>query len=104
MIVFDVGLCPDFAVTDRFTLPIRDSRDAIWELRGAIYHGFNHFTARYVASDKSVWYHDGATTGRHCLREADGIELLDLRTARGRRVSHYLYVHDASIPLPTAHQ
>ncbi|KAJ7476504.1 hypothetical protein FB451DRAFT_1033208 [Mycena latifolia] len=39
-------------------------------LRGVIYSGSNHFTARIIKEDGTIWYHDGIETGNKC--EYDG--------------------------------
>ena len=38
-------------------------------LRGTVYHGDNHFTSRFISSNRTIWYHDGITTGRECTEE-----------------------------------
>ncbi|KAJ7019252.1 hypothetical protein C8F04DRAFT_975971 [Mycena alexandri] len=55
-------------------------------LRGIIYWGDAHFTARYISSHGSVWFHDGITTGRNCIAEGhiDSIDLSSLVRARGK--------------------
>ena len=40
-----------------------------FRLAGVIYGGQNHFVCRVVDDAETVWYHDGITTGRRCLRE-----------------------------------
>jgi hypothetical protein len=42
------------------------SKDRKYFLKGIIYLGGFHFTARIITNDKSVWFHDGQTSGRHC--------------------------------------
>ncbi|KAH9858949.1 hypothetical protein C2E23DRAFT_718176 [Lenzites betulinus] len=60
-------------------------------LSGSIYHGGGHFTSRYVNRSGEVWYHDGVSSGQHCVREAAHVNLIDIRSALGRRVTHYIY-------------
>ncbi|KDR65591.1 hypothetical protein GALMADRAFT_50952, partial [Galerina marginata CBS 339.88] len=38
-------------------------------LRGIIYSGGHHFTARVVLGNENVWYHDGIETGIHCYKD-----------------------------------
>ncbi|KAJ7486490.1 hypothetical protein FB451DRAFT_1227421 [Mycena latifolia] len=38
-------------------------------LRGIIYFGSSHFTARIIGSDRRVWFHDGIGTSRGCTDE-----------------------------------
>ncbi|KAJ7102042.1 hypothetical protein C8R44DRAFT_576793, partial [Mycena epipterygia] len=47
-------------------------------LRGVIYGGQSHFTCRYVERDGEIWFHDGITTGRRCVREGNLRELDNL--------------------------
>ncbi len=91
LIFFDTANVLAFRVTPSISLLVAGIMHT-WTLRGVIYHGFNHFTARYIGTDGSVWYHDGASTGQHCIREGDRIDQFDIRSARGRRACHYLYV------------
>ncbi|KAI0349497.1 hypothetical protein OH77DRAFT_1464029 [Trametes cingulata] len=62
-----------------------------WALRGVIYHGRNHFTARYLSADAHVWYHDGASTGQYCNAEGPRTRSLNLLVADQRQASHYIY-------------
>ncbi|KAF8872935.1 hypothetical protein CPB84DRAFT_1644916, partial [Gymnopilus junonius] len=40
-----------------------------YALSGIIYSRQSHFVARIVDSEGSIWYHDGMTTGRCCIKE-----------------------------------
>ncbi|KAF8134060.1 hypothetical protein K438DRAFT_1511427, partial [Mycena galopus ATCC 62051] len=42
-----------------------------YAVRGAIYSGSNHFTARVVAENQTVWYHDGIETGSTMYEEGE---------------------------------
>ncbi|EIW52162.1 uncharacterized protein TRAVEDRAFT_135837 [Trametes versicolor FP-101664 SS1] len=73
------------------SLPVNDVMHT-WRLTGAIYHGFDHFTSRYVDPAGSTWYHDGDITKNRCIRDIDilnnpvaGI------AARGRNATHFVY-------------
>ncbi|KAI0367200.1 hypothetical protein BV20DRAFT_1000944 [Pilatotrama ljubarskyi] len=66
----------------------------LMRLGGVIYHGSNHFTARFIDRSRSVWYHDGAASTANCVRErslshTDG---LLMTTAEGRQACHYIYL------------
>ncbi|KAI0351826.1 hypothetical protein OH77DRAFT_1410382 [Trametes cingulata] len=61
-----------------------------WLLRGVVYLGANHFTARYISSSGMVWYHDGAATGSICTPQGSATSL-DLHSAFGRSACHLLY-------------
>ncbi|KAI9060905.1 hypothetical protein FKP32DRAFT_1577011 [Trametes sanguinea] len=90
IVCIDVGNVDGLRADDTLHFPVAGA-DTCWKLRGVIYHGFQHFTARYIAEDDSVWYHDGASTGQYCIREAGTTRELDLFVARNRRACHYLY-------------
>ncbi|KAI0643361.1 hypothetical protein C8Q79DRAFT_883655, partial [Trametes meyenii] len=66
LVVLDVSTGADVIPNTSLTIPVNGSART-WRLCGAIYHGYSHFTARYVASNGSVWYHDGANTGSYCV-------------------------------------
>jgi hypothetical protein len=40
-----------------------DNDNFRYMLRGIIYYGLNHFTARIITAAGQVWFHDGITTG-----------------------------------------
>ncbi|KAJ7018503.1 hypothetical protein C8F04DRAFT_977220 [Mycena alexandri] len=46
-------------------------------LRGIIYGGQAHFTARFVGRDGTLWFHDGITTGSNCIEEVNESALTD---------------------------
>jgi hypothetical protein len=64
-------------------------------LRGIIYSGGFHFTARIIHPDGSIWYHDGQK-GHLC--EKDGSlkskNDKDLRSCRGRKLVLAIYAQD----------
>ncbi len=64
-----------------------------WRLVGVVYFGWRHYTSRFVDEHGYFWYHDGATTSRHCVRESSGYNAVSLSTARARPHSHLLYEH-----------
>ncbi|KAJ6511818.1 hypothetical protein DFH09DRAFT_941651 [Mycena vulgaris] len=39
-------------------------------LRGILCRGQNHFTCRFIDSSGTVWFHNGISTGRACIRDA----------------------------------
>ncbi|KAI0640761.1 hypothetical protein C8Q79DRAFT_920816, partial [Trametes meyenii] len=66
---------------------------ASMQLAAVVYHGFDHFTCRYLASDGSTWYHDGAHTGAACVRETGFTPSPSaLAQCRSRTASHYIFV------------
>ncbi|KAJ7854010.1 hypothetical protein B0H13DRAFT_1642583 [Mycena leptocephala] len=63
-------------------------------LRGIVYGGLGHFTCRYVSLDGWIWFHDGITAGRRCVREFQYDSLLnklDLQFCRERHAVAVLY-------------
>ncbi|KAI0355689.1 hypothetical protein OH77DRAFT_1454191 [Trametes cingulata] len=65
----------------------------LMRLRGVIYHGANHFTARFLDHAGVVWYHDGASQTTGCVREERSVRgELPMETARSRGACHYIYV------------
>jgi hypothetical protein len=69
----------------------KNGRKAKYHLKGIIYHGGYHFTARIVTSQKDVWYHDGMTTAKECKYEGKLCDFHDIRDAEGRKVSTVIY-------------
>jgi hypothetical protein len=67
------------------------NRKAKYHLKGIIYHGGYHFTARIVTSQGDVWYHDGMTTAKECRYEGKLCNLNDIKDAEGRKISTVIY-------------
>ena len=63
------------------------------QLAGIIYFGTEHFTARIVDKDRGVWYHDGISTGRHCIYNGrfDRISKEDMWKVDGRSACAVIY-------------
>jgi hypothetical protein len=62
-----------------------------YHLKGVIYHGGYHFTARVVTSQGDVWYYDGMTTAKECRFEGRLSDLHNIRVAEGRKISTVIY-------------
>ncbi|KAI0056157.1 hypothetical protein BV25DRAFT_1787751, partial [Artomyces pyxidatus] len=62
-----------------------------YNLKGMIYHGGDHFTARIVNDKGEVWYHDGISTGRHCRAETRLTGIPDIYTVVDRSISVVVY-------------
>jgi hypothetical protein len=78
LLAFSIG---DSEVHINNSLKIRegDNCTKFW-LRGVVYLGEFHFTARMITNDRGVWFHDGQTSARQCyfekhLKEFQGDEL-----------------------------
>jgi len=69
----------------------KNGRKVRYQLKGIIYHGGYHFTARVVTSQGDVWYYDGMTTARECIYEGKLSELTNIRDAEGRKISTVIY-------------
>ncbi|KAJ7044263.1 hypothetical protein C8F04DRAFT_942404 [Mycena alexandri] len=73
-----------------------DGRMVVSRMRGIVYGGEGHFTARYISAHGSVWFHDGITTGRNCVEEGhiDSMDLHSLAHARGKTALTLIYALD----------
>jgi len=63
-----------------------------YRLRGVVYHGSYHFTARIIDSNNCVWYHDGMTTGKDCVYEGKWKDIGDIGSVNDRRATLLIYV------------
>ncbi|KAF8581101.1 hypothetical protein K439DRAFT_1355102 [Ramaria rubella] len=52
-------------------LPLDDNKVHKMQLRGIIYHGGYHFTARIIDSNSNCWYYDGIETSTTCIYEGN---------------------------------
>ncbi|KAF8880327.1 hypothetical protein BD779DRAFT_1422597, partial [Infundibulicybe gibba] len=62
LLAFDIAGCGSrHVIEDSLSIAVNNQ---IWTyaLRGVIYHGHGHFTARVITADGIVWYHDGMDT------------------------------------------
>lgn len=64
-----------------------------YTLKGVVYFGEFHFTARMVLENGSVWYHDGMETGKGCEYEGHQEDMSDsdLIMCRGKRATLAVY-------------
>jgi hypothetical protein len=62
-------------------------------LRGVIYLGDAHFSARFISQEGHVWFHDGISTGRSCVDDGPLMDLLpeNLRNTRGKQAVALIY-------------
>lgn len=67
--------------------------DVIYRLKGVVYFGEFHFTSRIFKSDKSVWFHNGITTGRQCRNEGEMKKISndELMECDGKKATLFLY-------------
>jgi hypothetical protein len=72
---------------------IHNNQHTTLTLRGIVYYGNFHFTARIISINNTVWYHDGMTTG--CMTEKEG-NLNDMKYdtllhCRGKKLTLAIY-------------
>jgi len=69
-----------------------DGSMVVFNLKGVVYFGDFHYTAR-VCTGGSVWFHDGMATGRGCTYEKKLSEFTDedLSTCNGKTMSLVFY-------------
>ena len=46
-----------------------NNEECVYQLRGIVYYGNSHFTARVVYNNGMIWFHDGIATGQSLLYE-----------------------------------
>jgi hypothetical protein len=65
----------------------------IYRLKGIIYFGAFHFISRVIRPDKTVWFHDGITTGRQCKNEGklNRFSNEELMECNGKKATLLLY-------------
>jgi hypothetical protein len=78
-------------VSKRVSIPNGDN-PVVLTLKGIVYHGDFHFTAR-ICTNSHVWFHDGMVTGRKCRYEGKLSVLTDsdLSVCNGKTVSLAVY-------------
>ncbi|KAJ7715769.1 hypothetical protein B0H16DRAFT_1339552 [Mycena metata] len=66
---------------------------SVLRLRGVVYGGGTHFTARYVSQSGVVWFNDGIATARDCVEEGklDALPPDFLHYARGKKALNLIY-------------
>ncbi|KAJ7028864.1 hypothetical protein C8F04DRAFT_963572 [Mycena alexandri] len=66
---------------------------SVLRLRGIIYGGGGHFTARYISPSGIVWFNDGMITASGCVEEGhlDALPPDYLFYARGRKAINLIY-------------
>lgn len=64
-----------------------------WRLFGLIYLGGGHFTAHFIQTNGSVWYHNGIVTGSECRQHA--VNMTQLAAADRQKLCMMLYMRAA---------
>ncbi|TFK53321.1 hypothetical protein OE88DRAFT_1597776, partial [Heliocybe sulcata] len=64
-----------------------------YHLKGIVYFGEYHFTSCLISKDGEIWFNDGMTTGRECLKEGNmkDTELNTLLSCNGKTASLAIY-------------
>ncbi len=58
---------PEFEIATDHKIKVGESHTLY--LRGIVYHGHDHFVSRIIAPEGNMWYHDGISTGNHCIND-----------------------------------
>jgi hypothetical protein len=65
----------------------------VYQLRGIVYYGDSHFTARVIYNNGMIWFHDGIATKQSLLYEGTIQNLVEsLNLCRGKEASAAIYV------------
>jgi hypothetical protein len=92
LLAFDVSA--GLTINHLLEIPV-DGEICTYDLRGIIYHGDDHFTARVVTCSQMVWFHDGLIT--KSSMEYDGLlsafnESADLTSCRTKIAVAAIYI------------
>ena len=97
IIVFEIApqTTPLPVPTNMIHLPLDDAGAYDYHLRGIVYYGGYHFTARLIDSNQSVWSYDGQLHGGlpqldECLPSVHSMDDLSPLTTLGLRHQHLL--------------
>jgi hypothetical protein len=62
---------PELDITTDHQIELKnDSGEShILYLRGIVYHGHDHFVSRIITPEGNMWFHDGISTGKHCIND-----------------------------------
>ena len=71
----------------------QEGETVVLDVRGLIYHGDFYFTSCIIATDDTVWYHDGMTTGSSCENEGDfdKFSSRNLLKCKGKKLTLVVY-------------
>ncbi|KAK0430070.1 hypothetical protein EV421DRAFT_1722045 [Armillaria borealis] len=62
-----------------------------YNLCGIIYYGGEHFTARYIDRQQTVWFNDGVRTGHSSIKEGDIHQVDLIKCPDNRDAELYIY-------------
>jgi hypothetical protein len=79
----------------------KDDDQVDLHLKGIVYLGGFHFTACFISSDHSLWYHDGRVTGRNCIQTGNLLTTSDsvLRKHQNRILNLAIYAQNLNTNL-----
>jgi hypothetical protein len=92
MMAFSIG---DSNVHINKKLKVRTQAEHIYfHLRGVVYLGAFHFTARLISNEHSVWFHDGQTSAQGCdyIGDLNLFHGNDLSTCDGKQAVLAIYI------------
>jgi PIF1-like helicase len=92
MLSFEIALSAQMTIDPQISIPV-NGNSHLYQIRGVIYFGGQHFVARLIEQDTAVWYHDGIVTGKNMIYEGQ-LESVDLKYCRdGKKPSALFYTH-----------
>jgi len=65
----------------------------IYELKGIVYYGDNHYTSCIILENKYIWYYDGIQTGRNMLFHEIVSSTSRLNKYNSKNAGLYIYTH-----------
>ena len=84
---FEIGLSAQMKIDPEISILV-NGNSHLYQLRGVIYFGGQHFVARLVEQDTTIWFHDGIITGRNMIYEGQ-LESVDLKHCHdGKKALH----------------
>ncbi|KAF8873468.1 hypothetical protein BD779DRAFT_1652008 [Infundibulicybe gibba] len=84
LLAWDITGCDgDLGRLRRHMAVMVEGQRLIYELRGVIYYGNNHFTMSYITRAGYVWHHDGLGTGRVLVNKGQLVDIASLWTSDG---------------------
>lgn len=60
---------PNFYINKTLTYTPDGDAEMVFNLRGVVYLGSEHFISHVIGTDGAIWFHDGIATHSTCIRE-----------------------------------
>jgi hypothetical protein len=86
---FEIALSAQMIIDPKISIVV-NGNSHLYQLRGVIYFGGQHFVARLIEQDTTVWYHDGVLTGRNMIYEGL-LESVDLKHCHDNKTPSALF-------------